>query len=222
MTLGELISRFRSAANDKVKPYFWSDDELTQWLNEAEAEAVVRGRLIHESSNQSMCMAEIESGQSEYRLHSAMYEITSMAWHQDGQEFPSPISLTSSEVMDSEYVNWRYRTGVPTHAIQNDKSVRLIPTPSTAGFIRLEGYRLPKTKMEDMDDTPEINHAHHRHLVCWAMYIGFSIPDAELFDQRRADIAKQEFDAYFGLQVDSDMRRTTRHDVQHHVEPFWP
>ena len=221
MTLAELISRFRSAANDKVKPYFWSDDEITQWLNEAEVEAAIRGRLIHESSNQSMCMAEIQSGQSEYRLHAAMYEITSIAWQQEGQEYPVPMHLTSVEALDGEHANWRYRSGVPTHAIQNDKSIRLVPAPNATGFIRLEGYRIPKTKMEDLDEAPEINHAHHRHLVCWALYIGFSIPDTEFFDDRRAELAKKEFDSYFGIRVDSDLRRATRHDVQHHIDAFW-
>lgn len=221
MTLGDLIMRFRSASNDKVKPYFWSDEEVTQWLNDAEAEAAVRGRLIHESSNESVCVIEVDAGQSSANLHRSLYEITAIAWSQNGQEYPLPMTLTSTEAMDQQRGNWRYLKGRPTHAIQSDKSIRLVPAPEADGKVLIECYRLPRTPMEDMDDSPEINHAHHRHLVCWAMYAGFSIPDAELFDQRRADIAKQEFESYFGLQVDSDMRRTTRHDVPHHVEAFF-
>lgn len=221
MTLGDLIGRFRSAANDKVQPYFWSDEEVTDWLNDAEQEAAIRGRLIHENSREAMTKADIDAGQSTLNLHATVYEITSIAWQQEGQEYPQPLTLTSSEALDRDLGNWRYRKGKPLYAIQSDKTIRLVPAPEVAGQVLLEGYRLPRRPMEDMDDSPEINSAHHRHLVCWAMYIGFSIPDAELFDQRRADIAKEEFESYFGLQVDSDMRRTTRHDVQHHVEAFW-
>ena len=39
MTLGELIAAFRVQANDKVEPYFWSDEEVTSYLNHAQKEA---------------------------------------------------------------------------------------------------------------------------------------------------------------------------------------
>lgn len=221
MTLFDLISRYRSASGDKVAPYFWSDEEVTQWLNDAEAEAAIRGRLLHESSDPAVCSISTTAGQAQYPLHESLYEISSIAWGKDGQAHLQPLILTSTEVLDRELSNWRHLTGSPKYAVQGDKTIRLVPSPDAHGKIELEGYRLPLLPMEDVGDAPEINQAHHRHLVCWAIHVGFSIPDAELFDQRRADIARAEFEAYFGLQVDSDMRRKTRHDTPHHVEPFF-
>ena len=58
--------------------------------------------------------------------------------------------------------------------------------------------------------------AHHEHLIDWALHRAFSVPDAETFDQHRADLAERAFTEYFGLLPDSDMRRITRHDVVHH------
>ncbi|WP_442757332.1 phage adaptor protein, partial [Pseudomonas aeruginosa] len=49
MTLADLIRRVRTDANDMVEPYFWSDQDVADWLNDAVREAAVRGRLIHES-----------------------------------------------------------------------------------------------------------------------------------------------------------------------------
>lgn len=221
MNLGELIQRFRSATNDKVKPYFWSDEEVTQWLNDAEAEAAIRGRLIHESDRENVCTIELEAGRATYPLHRSIYELTSIALVDRDAGTWDPIDLTSTEELDRIAPGWRLERGKPKFAIQLDKSIRFVPQPEQDGEVHIEGYRRPIREMEDPDDTPEINTAHHRHLVCWALHIGFSIPDAELFDPRRAELAKEEFETYFGQQVDSDMRRTVRHDEPHHVKPFW-
>lgn len=47
MNLKALIARFRVLANDKAEPYFWSDEEVSGWLNDAVHEACLRGRLLH-------------------------------------------------------------------------------------------------------------------------------------------------------------------------------
>ena len=221
MNLSQLIERFRSASNDKVEPYFWSDEEVTLWLNDAEAEASIRGRLIHESSSATVCKVITTAGQSQCDLHESLYELTHISWSADGQYNNHLIKLTSTEVLDCELNNWRELTGTPRYAVQDDKTVRLVPSPDTDGTLSVEGFRIPVSPMLLTSDAPEINHAHHRHLVQWALYVGFSIPDAEMFDQSRAEIAKQEFEKYFGLQVDSDMRRKTRHDTPHHVKAFF-
>lgn len=221
MTLGELIARFRSATNDKVKPYFWSDEEVTQWLNDAEAEAAIRGRLIHESDRENVCTIELEAGRATYPLHRSIYELTSIALVDRDAGTWDPINLTSTEELDRIAPGWRMEQGKPRFAIQLDSSIRFVPQSGEDAQVHIEGYRRPMREMEDPEDTPEINTAHHRHLVCWALHIGFSIPDAELFDTRRAELAKEEFETYFGQQTDSDMRRTVRHDEPHHVKPFW-
>lgn len=221
MTLAELITRFRSSANDTVQPYFWSDEQVTQWLNDAEAEAAIRGRLIHESDRENMCRIEVEAGRSSYKLHAAMFELTSVALLNADGSFLHNLELVSTEHLDSKMQGWRYERGLPRYVVQTDTGLRLNPEPTEDAILAVEGFRLPKSQMEDDEDSPEINSAHHRHLVCWALHIGFSIPDAELFDSRRSELAKEEFETYFGLQVDSDMRRVTRHDEPHHVNAFW-
>ena len=46
MTLADLIRRFRVLADDKVQPYLWADEDVIDWLNDAQAQAAVRGRLL--------------------------------------------------------------------------------------------------------------------------------------------------------------------------------
>lgn len=75
--------------------------------------------------------------------------------------------------------------------------------------------------MAGIDDVPEIAAIHHEYLVQWALYRAFSVPDTETFDPNRAAIAEREFTQYFGLRPDSDLRRITREDTPHEVEPWF-
>lgn len=225
MTLAELISRVRTDANDKVQPYFWSDEEITAWLNDAVDEAAVRGRLIHESVLPEVCLIEVHAGVAVYPLNPALYELDHLGFKHEYGDRTESLKLRSVEALDAVTPHWRERSGRPLYAIQSDTTIRLVPTPDHDGELRLEGYRLPLAPILLVDKetaTPEISAAHHVHLIQWVLHQGFSVPDAESFDQERAKLGEEAFTAYFGLRPDSDLRRTQRADVQHHVEAFWP
>lgn len=222
MNLQALISRFRTDANDKAAPYFWSDADVTAWLNDAVNEAAIRGRLIHESSNPGMCKINIVPGQSVYSIHPTMFELDYLTFKATGESKGNRVWLMSQDDLNDDVPDWRDRTGDPTYAVQGDKNLRLAPMPIRAGVLSIEGYRLPRVPMEGMDDSPEINSAHHAYLVQWALHRAFSIPDSEMFDPNRSALAEQEFTRYFGLRPDSDLRRITREDRPHNVKPFWP
>lgn len=222
MTLQELIQRFRVEANDEVAPHFFSDQAVTDWLNDAVEEAAIRGRLIHESSSASVCRITVKAGVSSYRLHPSLYEIDHIAFIRDGQTYRQRLHLTSSEVLDSLKPRWRDEQDDPEYALQTDTRLRLAPEPLSPGVVVLEGYRLPMGAMEDGEDSPEIHPSHHRHLVDWALHRGFGIPDTESFDPSRSAKAEDAFTRYFGARPDSDLRRITREDVPHHVTACWP
>ncbi|MEQ6579138.1 DUF6682 family protein [Pseudomonas aeruginosa] len=225
MTLADLIRRVRTDANDMVEPYFWSDQDVADWLNDAVREAAVRGRLIHESQADAVCRIEVVAGTAVYQLHASLYELSHLGFYPADMSRPTMPVLKSAEALDVELPEWRACTGKPLYAIQGDTSLRLVPTPDRAGILRVEGYRTPLADMTLTDkDTvqPEIHLEHHRHLVQWALHRGFSIPDMESFDPSRAALAEDAFTAYFGQRPDSDLRRITREDVPHHVEAFWP
>jgi hypothetical protein len=223
MTLAALVKLFRTLAKDTVAPYFWADADVTAWLNEAQAEAAVRGRLIHESANADVCQIAVVAGTSVYALHAALFEITYQAFiDESGRRVP--IQVVSIEWLDDHAPRWREDEGpgVPQWLIQTDRSLRVAPAPKVAGTIVLEGYRLPLGDLVADTDVPEINAAHHRHLVDWALYRAFSIPDSESFDAQRAGQAEAAFSAYFGLAPDADLRRSAQADAPQTTEAFWP
>lgn len=224
MTLAQLIAMYRTDANDKAVPYFASDEEVAGWLNEAEQEAAVRGRLIHESEAPAVCQIAVAAGTASYPLHPALYELTHVAFRLPGGSRHA-VRLVSTEYLDAHVSEWRDAEGDPVLAVQGDRDIRLVPRPVNAGELLLEGYRLPLAPMALADaDTaaPEIGAAHHRHLVQWALHRGFSIPDTESFDPNRAAIAEDAFTRYFGRQPDCDLRRITREDTPHRNVGYWP
>ena len=222
MNLEALIAAFRVDAKDRTEPHLFDQEDVIAWLNEAQEEAVVRGRLLHESANPAVCVIAVEAGVAVYPLHEALYEIDYLVFEPANDEQPQQVTLKSAGELDRSMPGWRTTAGRVEHAVQDDTRLRLAPKPEVAGVLRLEGYRLPLAELAQDSDEPEIHKGHHRHLVDWALHRAFSVPDADAFDPKRAGNAEATFTAYFGLPPDSDMRRTTRHDQDHQttVYPF--
>jgi len=227
MTLGDLIRRFRVLADDKVVPYFWSNVDIVDWLNDAQAQACVRGRLLPEDANPDICEVAVTAGVHTYKLHPAVYELIRTGFRPAAPGGrPCKFSIKSREWLDANYPEWRdaddwqHTQDGTRYLVQNDTTVRIVPTPAEDGTLTIEAYRLPLEELSPDDDSasPEIHTAHHEHLLLWALHKAFSVPDAELIDPERAQKAEEGFTAYFGPLPDSDMRRITREDVAHRNE----
>lgn len=224
MTLADLIKEFRTQANDKVEPFFWSEEEVAGYLNLAQQEAAIRGRLILEVADPDICKISVTAGDELYKLNDLIYELSYLSFKKTGGIKSENLRLVSGEYLDDLCgPSWRDRSGNPVYAIQADKWIRLVPKPERDGTISIEGYRRPVTMPLDDAETvePEINEAHHPYLVDWALHKAFSIPDTEAFDPERSAKSEQAFTDYFGQRPDSDLRRITREDVPHHVKGFW-
>lgn len=212
----ELLQRFRQDSGDCEPTYLWEDATVLAWLNDAQQEAAVRGRLLHESERADVCVYPVVQGQRHVPLHSALYEINYLAWKPAGGKAQC-LQLVSAEWLDREHSGWRHGECEPRQrwAIQKENSLRLVTAPTAEGELVLEGYRLPLSQL-CKDNEPEIHRASHDKLVLWALYRAFSNHDTERFDASKAALAEAEFTRYFGMRPDSDLRRQTREDVVHH------
>jgi hypothetical protein len=224
VTLAQLRALYRALARDEAEPYLASNATLDAFLNEAEDEAAKRARLIHDDSTPEVCEIDVEETSLDsgiyphtFTLHASLYELSSVRLFIPANTTePVTLKLVSREWLDANMPDWRTSTVEPSYAIQDDTTLRIVPGPTAEGQLKLEGYRLPLEVMTETTDTPEINAAHHRHLVQWAIYRVFGLPDTELFDANKSAKALAEFEGYFGIRVDSDLRRSTRHDTEHH------
>lgn len=216
MNLERLISRFRVEAEDTLAPYLWEDEWLIDWLNEAQAEAALRARLLLDDFTPAVCQIAVTAGEASYALHSKAYEIATIAFKVAGAARRSDLDLVSREKLDRICPEWRdLPARSPRFAIQTDSRLRLVPVPDQDGMLLLEAYRLPLKQLANDQDKPEIHEAHHLHLVQWALFRAFSKPDADARDPQRAATAYEAFERYFGPLPDADLRRATRQDEAH-------
>ena len=222
MDVDALIRRFRVLANDNAQPYFWADVDVTDWLNDAQAQACVRGRLIREDENPAVCQIALTPGQHTYPLHASVYELINLRIKGSGTEPSRPMSIKSREWLDANVCDWRDMDEPSPWLIQDDTTLRVVGAIQAGDVLHLECYRLPLKQLANDMDKPEIHAAHHVHLIQWALHKAFSVPDADGFDAARSAAAEAEFTAYFGPMHDSDMRRITREDVTHHNEAILP
>lgn len=208
MTLGELMAVFRSFIGDASQPFIFEDELVKMWMNEAQDEACVRARLIHDATTSAVCSIAVTAGIRSYELHPSIIDITRASFTETGSTTENVLYLIDQVEMDRLYTDWRTRTDVPRQAIQNDTTLVLGCLPSTAGTIALECHRLPLVNIEDHpSESPEIGRIHHRHLGQWALHRAYSTPDADIFDPNKAATALAEFTRVFGLRPDADYRR---------------
>lgn len=219
MTLEDLIRRFRALADDKAQPYRTEDEDVTDWLNDAQAQACIRGRMLVADGDPALCQIALTPGQSSYLLHRALYEIITL------RIAPTVgasrmVTLKTREWLNAELPDWRDDPRQVCFAVQNDTSLRLVGAIEPGEVLHLEAYRLPLKKLQNETDKPEIHESHHEHLIQWALHKAFSVPDSEIFDPNRSALAERAFTGYFGPLPDSDMRRDTRHDAQHFIRGY--
>lgn len=224
MNLEQLRRRFRVLAKDTVEPFLYADDDIADWLTDAEAQACMRGRLLLDDYTPSVCVVPVVAGTHSYKLHAKLYELVLVRFKATGDTRSDPVRLVSREWLDEnerdwrDADNWSYTSASRRYAVQSETGLRIVPAPDVAGELLIEGYRLPLKPLANDTDRPEIHEASHEKLVQWALYRAFSVPDSESFDPQRSENAQAEFTRHFGLPVDADLRRSTRTDqVQHNT-----
>lgn len=220
MTLEELRARFRTDADDAIVPYLFSDAEVDAWLNEAQAEAALRARLIYEDSNADVCLIDVVANTATYETHPSLFEVTKATFTPDGGE-AIELYITDRVQLDREMPGWRTSTEDPEALIQDDTKVRIVPVPTVEGVLTVEGYRLPMVQMTGDSDTPEIASIHHLHLVFWALHCAFTKPDSETVDKDKAAVAEAAFIRNFGRRPDAETRKETQANRPQHNQSHW-
>lgn len=228
MTLADLIRRFRVLVKDTAKgigsdgsDMLWADEDIIDWLNDGQDQACMRGRLITEDANPSICEIAMVTGTRTYALHKTVLEIIHAQLERASGEVIR-LSVVSREWLDRRVPDWRTRSDLFGYAIQNETTLTVLGAVSTGDKVRLECSRLPLKRMENDMDKPEIHPASHVHLLEWAIHKAYSIPDTDTFDPGRSEKAGALFTQHFGFPVDRDLLRDTRKDEPQHNVAIFP
>lgn len=221
MNLAGLIASFRTDADDAARPYLWSDDEVTGWLNEAEEEAAIRGKLLFENTRPEICHIAIsESGGNTYKISELIHEIT-YASITDSNGEVQELGIKDRFELSRIKPDWRTTKEKPRFIIHHDKAIEIGCIVDGDYLIKLEVNRLPLRCMSAETDTPEINRIHHRHLVNWALHCAYEKPDSETFNPVKSQSAEAKFVEYFGERPNASLRKDENANRPHVNKGYW-
>jgi hypothetical protein len=206
MTLSEIIAQFRVDSYDRKSPYLWTDEEATDYANDAYVEAARRAHFLVDSSS-SLTQIPVVAldpiitiDERVIFLRRARLTLQSL-----------PLKIYPTRVMDEVMPGWDASTNNSTPTVlipdwESDK-MRLYPTPILNDTLLLTAVREPLEPLVADSDVPEGPPRYHRKFVHWMLYRAYSRPDEETQDLKRADKQLAYFEAEFGEKVSARSER---------------
>lgn len=220
MNLQALIFTFRQLAGDRAFPPLFSDEQVTEWLNEAEREAAERAKLLHERTRTDIVRVPLLVGQREYDLNPVFIDTdgdTMYVQRDTDSERTRAVCRQTQADIEWTIAERANLTGWPDGFFiysdgQGATARRLVldRKPAQAGgYFWLSGYRYPLEAMDvnDLESEPEIHPRHHAHLIDWALFRAFSTRDLEGAAETRAAKHKADFAEHFGQKTDANVQR---------------
>lgn len=220
MNVNDFIARFRSDLGDAELPYLWSDADIIRYLNSAIKEACERALLIEDRTSMDACRLRTVVGRADYDLHPSVIKVKRVAFR------GRALEETSIEAMDSACSNWESRLGEPGKFISSDRSIRLVPKPSTGESIALVVYR---TQLEEFEtdalrsgeDDLEIGSIYHERLLPWMYCLAYRKHDSEVFNKDKSLEYEATFERSFGVRPDANVQRKHRDRRPPLVQSAW-
>jgi hypothetical protein len=152
VTLADMITNVRSNLEEpsSTSATFWTDSELTVWINNACKDIARRAEVIQ--SYYTAINAVV--GQNKYALPSNVIRLHRVEFAPTGQTQIYPLQISTEQEMDNVWgLNPNSQSSYPmfctiwgTPGVTETTSqlqLRVYPTPSTAGVFNIYYYRLP-------------------------------------------------------------------------------
>ena len=194
MNLGELVALARTRLGDENAPYLWSDDFLIGAFNRAESEAAERALLLRDSRSKMTDVAYV-AGDPHLTIDPSILYIDRAIRVSDN----TVLRARTRNEMDNHDPVWETRTAErPWGYVKEGTRIRLIPTPTQPGNLKLHVFRTPVDPMASLSDEPEIDPIYHEALIHYVVADAYSHSDADSDDPQRANRAASRFDRVFG------------------------
>ena len=201
MNLGYLRRVWRqrvkdTRSNGSNAPYFWSDDDFSGFLNEAQREAARRSHLLVDSTH-AMTSIDILTGDRVVALDPRIQGIRRARMASSG----IPLVLRSVRDMDEYLPGWEdSAASTPRVYVLDYQSgaVCLYPPSASVDTLKLTVVRDPLDELAEDEDVPEINARYHLALLNWVSYRAYSVQDADAGDPSKAEASLAEFEREFG------------------------
>lgn len=224
MTPAELLDKFRLQIDDTYSEYLWSDDEVYEYMADAQNMFL---RLVGGISDSTSAITQITATQSVPTTTVSDRILKFRRADRTSDYVPIKImnlrDLDAGRIIKDDYGRQLFGNGYKLDATEGkiqamitdmeQDSVRWVPIPEANETVRLVVYRL---SLKDAGETTafEIHSHHHIHLLKWMMYRAHTKQDAEAFDKGRANTFKREFENYAeGIAKDERGRREHKNRV---------
>lgn len=218
MKTQDLVAYFRKQVSDEQQPYLWDDDEVLQYVIDAQ------DMFVRAMGGISVVTVPAASDPSNLQLQDLVLtpNIPLTAFSPYILRFRSAQLLTahiSIKLMDEAQVGLNrvcdpylnefsgfslppYLDDTDTGDVQGavlgyvDNNIRWYRVPIVADSCRLHVYRLPYPRITAQESPLEIQEQHHLHLSLWMKALAYAKEDAETFDKNLADRNADAFNAY--------------------------
>lgn len=196
MQLSDLFGLTRLELDDTTEPTLWSDDELFDYVNDAQLEAARRARLLIDSTTPDLTQVGVVAGAPLVTLDARVLFVRRARFAGS-----SPLARRTVQDMAACLPTWEDAGAGPPRAFITDyESGKLLlwPTPEADATLLLSVVRDPLADMNDLADSPEIAPRLHRSLRHWMIYRAYSKQDSQANDPKKAAEALALFEQEFG------------------------
>lgn len=194
MTSNELKDLFRLEMSDQVEPFFWSDTEVYQYIDDAQKMFCRLTDGISDASTAAVVSIEVSAGATWLDLHPAILKIRGARRGSDGAE----LTLLNYEELAERGLRLDARSGPLRLVItgMEEDRLRLVEAAAVDDSIQLLVFRLPLEDITDDEQDLEIGAQHHMHLLYWVKRCALLKQDAETFDKLKAAEMEDIFRVY--------------------------
>ncbi|MCH5583115.1 hypothetical protein [Pseudomonas syringae] len=184
-TVSALIKAFREDEKDAIEPYFWSDNQLVRWTNEALTEFAEQSESFRDEES-DVTLIPYGVGQDRFELDPCIIDVIG-AWV-DGQPH---ICLSRSPYPIGNGFRggyWLAYSGCSSHFHFNPVGIlKLHPKPSAAGAVRLQVVRRPLAELCKGDKIPDMLPSDRRHLLAYIAYKAYRVNEGETYSIESSD-----------------------------------
>ena len=197
--LSDMIAKFRREMEDTVEPYLWTDDEITDYLDQAQDEFcenvdVLTGQvtLTYVASDEFVdtpnYMTRARSATAADGRPVALY---------NAEEWEEAGGLTDDYGINTPSTQWRTDTGEKLRVLITDLESgkhRLYPIPTADSSVILHIYRRPVELLEEAGEFEVVDKSHQRCILLRARSLAYEKHDAETYNEQLAATYRDKFD----------------------------
>lgn len=195
MKSDDLLAKFRLEVDDREDPPLWTDEEIFEYMDDAQKEFCRQTEGIEDVFTPAVCTLSLVPTTEWLPKSPLILKVRDASRNDNGRHVP----VITAEDLHKKGITWRdgYTSSVSALVDGMRKGYfRVYPVCNETVDIQLSVFRLPLKDITDGGQSFEIDQQHHVHLMKWMKYRAYSKHDADTFDPRGAALGEQEFVAY--------------------------